>query len=142
MHWFYGQGQVGGRRDCGVAQCIAASIELQHRPGADERVLGRPRGVDLRPCQSPEVELILHARNVCVGVGCIAGARADAGDAGVEVGRQEKALKFGISAAFSMAARSPGNAKTAIDDGRMPGGGDAPGLFEQACIDFGGCIGA
>src|SRR5262252_5794529 len=53
----------------------------------------RAGGIDARPVEGAEVVALLHAGDPRVGIGGIAAARAQAGEAGVEIGLEEKAMK-------------------------------------------------
>ena len=47
---------------------MARLFVAKHCLGADERLFRRARGIDFRPVDAAEIELLLFARNDCVGV--------------------------------------------------------------------------
>src|SRR2546423_6727650 len=58
-----------------------------------EGFIRRAGGIDARPVEGAEVVALLHSGDRRVGIGGIAAARAQAGEAGVKIGLEEKSVK-------------------------------------------------
>src|SRR5262245_47078008 len=82
----------------GIQSCIAIAGDtprslfegcLRSREG----LLRSARGIDAGPAKRGKLIVLLRTRDRGVGIGCVAAAASDAGDAGIEIGDQKEAAK-------------------------------------------------